>query len=593
MLFNYSQSFLVTKILLFNLLLIQLSNSKILQQISENQKRKDHIQIKNENDPKPNSNQTEQEKSDFVNSKSTKKSDSKDELKIKSYSNNKSQNSQILKLKTSLSSSKSKEIQMIKKNTIRYINSKIYTKEKVREIYNFIGKDDFDKKKENPTSYNYFSRKSITLTCEDHVKFMLLDFSCVEKLNDKFLRPINKNLFIVQSKYKKYFMRIEDKPMRYELALEKSLKINGTNLNLLEHKVFERRFAGFYRYEENKGLLDLNIKTNTLSYFDKINLMLRLATSLKDIFKYRNMQNPALKINLHPRNILLTNWDKYSFHFITALPTTKFEKKALETPEEEMRRSKNLENEAIINIESQTVFNLGQLFYFMLFKVFPKKENLKIIISDLDKFIRKYKEKNNLSNKVDPDLISHMNSQIIENEEHFLDKELKKKSSNSMLKLSKSEKQLFQSYSPNKQQIEQFLQDNLILENKIFNNIDLKTITMIRMMLISNPPDRPFLSTVIEVLTQLIGKPKFFFDRTFYKIRKIYDSMNRDIEIQLLINDFHFFKENRKNSLIYQKRMLRKFKSLDEYKIKFNHFLDKFNVLKGSHFNFFLENMNV
>lgn len=569
--FHYKQSFFYIRLLILSLSLTELSHLRILQQKTEGQEIRNQISIRDL------SNQ---------NSESIKKRYKKSEIKINKNDSKSKKKGKLSgnQRETNLSSKESLESQIINKNTIRYINSHVFTKEKVRDNYLLEAEVNYLESRSNLNSFTYKEKPPHGLFCEDHVKYMYLDYSCIEKLNERFIRPVEKNLFIVQSKNKKYFLRIQKDVKRYEISLEKSMKINAMTLNLLEHKVYEGHFAGIYRYEENQGVLDFSIKTNKLSYFDKLNYMLRISKGISMVLKYRNKQNMALKLNIHPQNILLTNGHKYAYHLISALPTTEIKEESLETLEDETRE--NFPNDLIIidritNIESETIYNLGKLFYFMLFKVYPKKKELPIIIEDLDKFIRTYNKKKNFVflKQSEPNVFSKINSQIVKNN----NKSSKKLEKNSLEDIAKNLNEgNFRNSIPSKEKINKFISKNLELENEIFQNINLKVITMIRMMLLSRSADRPDFDTIIHVLNESTNRQKFFFNRIWYGMRRNYDNMTSELRIEILNNKNDFFKSSIGKSLNYQRTMFRKFEDLKSYRDNYAQMMSRLKEMTGN-----------
>ena len=210
----------------------------------------------------------------------------------------------------------------------------------------------------------YFSENILNLDCIEHIKFMNINYSCVEDHKEIF--PRDTSLFLVEKNFEKYYMRLEDVPVKYEILLEKSLKIEGLVLHLLEHKIIKSRFIGIYRHEPNSGLLDTLIRSRYLDKYQIYTLMHSLAQMIFKILEDRDAKNPLLNINLHPTNVMLVDSRYTSVKLVKVVPSIMREIVSLSVPEQRLW-------DVFVDKRSKHVYILGKLFYFLCFRVFPKK----------------------------------------------------------------------------------------------------------------------------------------------------------------------------------------------------------------------------
>ena len=235
-------------------------------------------------------------------------------------------------------------------------------------------------KEENPNMSlsEYFNTNLNGLECLDHLKFLDLNYSCVDNTDEHF--PRDMNLYIVEKNFEKYYMRLDDSPVKYEILLEKSLKIEGIVLHLLEHKIIHRRFVGIYKYEKNLGLLDQYIKTQNPSVYSIYTLMHALTQMLLTIMADRDPKNPFLNINILPTNIMIMDSKTNLLKLIRIIPFSQREIMKLSTPETVIVSS-------FVDKRSYHVFLLGKVFYFLCFKIFPTKTDTSLL-----NFLADYKE---------------------------------------------------------------------------------------------------------------------------------------------------------------------------------------------------------
>ena len=429
------------------------------------------------------------------------------------------------------------------------MDSRKHTEEMIKKEYHRMGGyvDRSRDEKENLTIENYFTESIISMDCEEHVRFMQLNFTCIQELNESMFMPRDKQMYVVESNFQKYFLRLHDSTQRYELALEKSLKLNGVIINLLQHKVIRGRFAGIYRYEENDGLLDYNIRMDKLSLFDKLNLMLRVSKSLRKILMYRDPKNRFLNINLIPTNILLTKEHKYSFKFISALPLMLREILYSTAPEDSIKK-------LFVDKKSQHVFCLGKLFYFMIFKSLPVT-NVERFVRELDLFIERYKQTAGIGFFSKDKKRKESVLKVFENPENMY----KYKEKGHKLIENSREQGLIEIFS---NQDEHKEDEQTEFENTIISTVDVRLISMIRMMLNSNPVDRPNIQTIIGLLEELKNQNHFFWQRMESRISHFYTKM----KVELKMEEFYFrstsLKSNAQRSNELEKTMMKEFKNL-------------------------------
>lgn len=402
--------------------------------------------------------------------------------------------------------------------------------------------------KEDLTIDNYFSESIISMDCEEHVRFMQLNFTCIQELNETMLMPRDKQMYVVESNFQKYFLRLHDSTQRYELALEKSLKLNGVILNLLQHKVIRGRFAGIYRYEENDGLLDYNIRMDKLSLFDKLNLMLRVSKSVRKILMYRDPKNRFLNINLIPTNIMLTKEHKYSFKFISALPLMLREILYSTAPEDSIKK-------LFVDKKSQHVFCLGKLFYFMIFKSLPVT-NIERFVRELDVFIERYKLTAGIGFFSKEKKRNESLAKVFKNPENMY---RYKEKGYKLIEATQdsSQTEIFSNQDENKDD-----EERIEFENSIIATVDVRLISMIRMMLNSNPVDRPNIQTIIGLLEELKNQNHFFWQRMEARVSHFYTKM----KVELKMEEFYFrstsLKSNAQRSNELEKTMMKEFRDL-------------------------------
>lgn len=208
----------------------------------------------------------------------------------------------------------------------------------------------------------YFELKPSNISCSDHIKYMEINYSCVDNVEDIF--PTDMSMFIVEKNFQKYFMRLDDDLLAYELILEQSLKIEGVVLNLLEHKIVRHRFVGIYRYEANRGTLDNLVRNEFLSLFEIYSFMLSIVEIAERTLNDRDPKNPYLSVNIFPTNLLVVPATRNKLKMVRSLPLVRREVINYFVPEF------NLQNGFVDN-RSSLVFVMGKVFYFLCFQQLP------------------------------------------------------------------------------------------------------------------------------------------------------------------------------------------------------------------------------
>lgn len=212
----------------------------------------------------------------------------------------------------------------------------------------------------------YFETAPNMLSCFNHVKFLDLGMSCLEEQN-KYLTT-QKNLYLVESNFQTFYMRIEDKVTNYEISLMKTLKEDNLVLKLIKHKVVNGRFAGIYHYVGNQQTLYNGIMDQEMTIYDKLGYMEKILKIVSTILDGRNTQNSSLKINILPSNLLMVDEEPYALKLIEVKPTTFIAQQVLITPEDQ-------QNSHVVDQKATHVYFLGKVFYFLFFKKYPVLED--------------------------------------------------------------------------------------------------------------------------------------------------------------------------------------------------------------------------
>lgn len=337
------------------------------------------------------------------------------------------------------------------------------SKEVIRNRYDLINK--IEKVERIESSTKYFSTNLFKLDCTQHIKFLDLNYSCVDYAEEMF--PKDSFLFVVERNFQKYFMRVADFPIKYEVLLEKALKIDGFVLNLLEHKTTKSRFVGIYKYEENYGTLDTFIETTNTDLYTRYSLMHTLAKMVSTIFENRDPKNPYLNMNLCPTNLLMLSGKFNSMKIIKVFPSTQKEIMKMIVPEKEFKVQ-------YVDKRASHVYNLGKLFYFIIFRIFPTRTD-----STLLNFLSDFKI------------------------EDFVSEE-------------KPEEDLE--------------------EEKSRLDIHPQIIYLIRRMLNSSPVDRPSFPEILEIIMDVKSESDFFFDEIKERMHKLFRKMKSEVEVESFKN---------------------------------------------------------
>ena len=242
---------------------------------------------------------------------------------------------------------------------------------------------------------HYLKTHLIQASCEDHIKYMNMKYTCLEDSKQEMF-DLSTYMFIVEYNFNKFYMRVQDGILRYDLAIYKTLKRNGLVLNLLEHKVIQMRFIGIYRYEENDGLLDNKILSEDVPQYDKYSYMLSTFKLLKNALRDRDPKNSKLSLNLLPSNFLLTKSDPHSVKLICPMAHGFRDIVNSTVPEDLEKKSRKL-----IDQKTYHIFLLGKLYYFMCFRDIPIKIN-----HQKRMFLKQYSEEDALVYNIQPEIIA-------------------------------------------------------------------------------------------------------------------------------------------------------------------------------------------
>jgi hypothetical protein len=206
---------------------------------------------------------------------------------------------------------------------------------------------------------------------------MDINYSCIDQVVDIF--PKDMFVFVVERNFQKYYMRLSDYSIKYEIMVEKALKIDGYVLNLLEHKTVRYRFVGIYRFEENYGNLDSFIMTTFPTTYTRYSIMYNLTTMVSQILEHRDPKNPYFNINLDPSNLIMVSGQLNSMKLVKVFPTSNREIIKMSVPEKEFKTK-------YIDKRAMHVYLLGKLFYFICFRTFPTytDSNLLNFLSDFN-----------------------------------------------------------------------------------------------------------------------------------------------------------------------------------------------------------------
>ena len=377
-----------------------------------------------------------------------------------------------------------------------------YEENEIKDYYNMIGQDGKSKTDNGVTPLmneeTYFSTHLRYLKCHHHVKYMKLNVNCLPADEETLILPRDKYVFTVESNFKKFFLRIDDSPIRYELALEHTMKKTGKILRLLKHKVIKSRFAGIYKFEKNWGVLDYAIMTKMLNPYDKYNYMYQLVRLASQTLKSRDKRNMALNINFSPANILLTKSAKYSIKLITPLHTNLRETIYSSIPE------KKGEFE-FIDKQKYHVYYLGKLFYFMIFRVFPTSNHSTFLLK-LNRFIEDQQDRTR-SDKFASTSVKEFMDDFIED-------------TNSK-------------YHGKTGEDFQTDEEDLKFQREISKNTDMRLIILIRMMMNANPLDRPTLTTVQDTIFQIKNRQMFFVEHVRHFFISIWERMVSELGMEI------------------------------------------------------------
>ena len=225
-------------------------------------------------------------------------------------------------------------------------------------------------------NYNkYISSTAIKVDCSTHLKYMEMNFTCLDDL--PMIKTDSKSIFLVEHNFQKYLMKIRDKINPLEIALEKSMKNKGVVLSLLYHKVVRNRFIGIYKFEDFSSTLEEAVYTQKLSAYDKYSFMIKITKTVIRILNQRDPKSKSLDLNLLPSNILLLKTAPFSLNLIDIFASTMEEHKDLAIPD-----STNLIN--YVDARTRNIFLLGRVFYFICFEEYLEYHQHSVVRDSLD-----------------------------------------------------------------------------------------------------------------------------------------------------------------------------------------------------------------
>ena len=239
-----------------------------------------------------------------------------------------------------------------------------------------------------------------TLNCIDIVKYLKLNYQCVE--SSEYKTQI-KNIFLVEKNFKFYYLKIRRNITLYELAVEKSLKDENVVIPLFYHKVVHNLFLGIYGYKPNLGTLEDLIKQNNLTVFDRYLYMKSITQLVLLTLQNRNPRNYMFKLNLEINNILVLKNIPYGVSLINVFNYGSFSD-LLE------RDFRNNSIDGSLDIRNLNILALGRIFHVICFGIGEEDLLENEIIQNLSEYSKK-----NHEYQIDPQIIKMIRIMLNQN----------------------------------------------------------------------------------------------------------------------------------------------------------------------------------
>ena len=221
------------------------------------------------------------------------------------------------------------------------------------------------------TEQEYFSSPSKNFKCLDHVKMLEMAYSCMDSesmtpedmgmfVPDDIEGATIQTIFVVSKNGKKSFMKILDKYYNLELKLVPTFADDYYALWLLEYKIVKGRYVGIYSYLPHYNTVKHHIMSKTLTLFQKVYILRRIALIASDFYSFVNPQNNLIQLNIWPSNILLTQEGFLSTRLINYVVTEEQSDVFSDFPE-------YLNKNSTVNQKTTTVYLIGKLIFFYLY----------------------------------------------------------------------------------------------------------------------------------------------------------------------------------------------------------------------------------
>ena len=246
---------------------------------------------------------------------------------------------------------------------------------------------------EGPLSEDfYFSTPAKQFTCVEHIKMLEIGHSCMDRLSmgpeeigseliDEIEGVIYQSFYVVNKNNHRYFMKVLDNLYDLEHELEDQFYQDRFSFPLIEYKIIRGRFVGIYSYFKHQHTLYHAVKSNLLTFVQKLATMSNIANICSDIFSRVDPQNSFIKVNFLAGNLVLTQEGYMSFRLINIIRSTKEEREIVVLPEYRNR-------DFLVNQRPSAVYIMSRIFYFILSgERFPNE----IDFDDLD-YIKSFKE---------------------------------------------------------------------------------------------------------------------------------------------------------------------------------------------------------
>ena len=216
----------------------------------------------------------------------------------------------------------------------------------------------------------YYSTPTKQFTCVEHIKMLEIGFNCMDKQSmspedigsdtlDEIKGILYQSFYVVSKNGRRYFMKVLESLYDLEHELEDQFHGERFSLPLIEYKIVRGRFVGIYSYYKHRHTLYYAVKSNLLTFVQKLIIMSSIANICSDIYAHVEPQNNLIKVNFLASNLLLTQEGYMSFRMINIVRNTKEEKDVVVLPE--------YSNPAfVVNQRQSAVYIMSRIFYFIL-----------------------------------------------------------------------------------------------------------------------------------------------------------------------------------------------------------------------------------